>query len=97
MQEVNCNYSTPLTYDGSAPISGAQYWQFSQESCQVPIATPSSNTSPTATFSGIVMVDTASTSALSSDLNNLQFDFFTFALIAILCMGAAVGSWAFNP
>lgn len=94
---MDCTLSAPQTYDGSTPVSGADYWQFSQMNCQitpVPTATPSAQ--QVASSSGTQYIDIASSSALAQGLTGAIEVNYAFDILMLIAAAIAIGVWAFS-
>lgn len=93
---MDCTFSQPVTYDGSAPLSGVEFWQFTKENCIIaPTATPSATTIY-ASSSGLTYIDVASESALAKGLTGAIQVNYAFDILVLIALAIGVGTWAYS-
>lgn len=92
---MDCTYSAPVDYTGTTPVSGAQYWNFSKEHCDItpiPTSTPSAQT----VASPAAYIDVASNSAIAKGVYDITFIIWMVGIIIAIACGFWFGIWMYK-
>lgn len=90
---MDCTFSNPVVYDGvTAPSTTLDTWNWKNEHCDIPTATPSANynASPAA------YIDIATSSAIAKGLTGTIEVQYTFDILVLIALAIMVGVWAFS-
>lgn len=90
---MDCTFSNPVVYDGTtAPSTTLDTWNFKDEHCIIPTATPSAQV----VASPAAYIDIASDSAIAHGLTGAIEVQYTFDLLVLIALAIMVGVWAFS-